>query len=136
MQYEIAQVFTPRHLQQHQEVFVEKYNTYSIKVLFLTFLILFILIHLGNSDGQYSRIPYNPNDISFYEHKVNGKLISRKNVLVCTYLLINQFILTNFQANWSASQPFQPEPDGQHCHQMESNMDTTENDTKKKNGRE
>ena len=51
----------------------------------MTFLILFILIHLGNSDGQYSRIPYNPNDISFYEHKVNGKLISRKNVLVCLF---------------------------------------------------
>merc|ERR1711874_347749 len=31
----------------------------------------------GNSDGQYSRIPYNPNDISFYEHKVNGKLVGK-----------------------------------------------------------
>merc|ERR1712088_847389 len=25
----------------------------------------------GNSDGQYSRIPYNPNDISFYGHYGN-----------------------------------------------------------------
>merc|ERR1711993_95817 len=34
----------------------------------------------GNSDGQYSRIPYSPNDISFYEHRCRGKLAGKPTV--------------------------------------------------------
>ena len=95
---------------------------------------VFFFKNLGNSDGQYSRIPYNPNDISFYEHRCRGKLISRKKKYL--NLFIYKSILTNFKASWPANQPSLPELDGQHCHQTESNMDTTEKDTKKKNGRE
>ena len=36
----------------------------------------------GNSDVQYSRIPYNPNDISFYEHKINRKLVNQLQVYI------------------------------------------------------